>query len=259
MVLAVSITNQSVQFGFFRNDACIAKFTLASDHARTADEYAVLLSGSMMLHQISAQDIHGAILASVLPPLTETVRQALKQVLGVVPKEVGPGLKTGLNIKIENPAQLGSDLVAMTVGALSRYSTPMLLVNFEVATTVSVIDENGGFCGVVIAPGITESLSALSKNAANLPEISLEEPRDIVGKNTVEAMRSGAVYGGAAMLDGLIERLSARFETKPTVVVSGKDCDLILKHSHHTVCQDQMLVLDGLYQIYQKNQGGKEK
>ncbi len=259
MVLAVSITNKSIQFGFYQNQTCTAKFTLAADHARTADEYAVMLSGSMALHAVSASDVEGAILSSVLPPLTETVKRAVEQVVGVTPNQVGPGLKTGLNIKIENPAQLGSDLVAMTVGALSRYSAPMLLVNFEVATTVSVIDENSAFCGVVIAPGITESLSALSRNAANLPEISLEEPRDIVGKNTVEAMRSGAIYGGAAMLDGLVERLSARFAKKPTVVASGKDCNLILKHSNNTVCEDQMLVLDGLYQIYQKNQGGTEK
>ena len=254
MVLAVSITNQDIQFGCYRDGSCVAQFSLAAESVRTADEYAVLLAGGMSLKGMDAKAVTGAIVSSVFPPLTKTVKQAISIVSGVVPSEVGPGLKTGLNIKIENPAQLGSDLVAMTVGALTRYSAPLLLVNFEVATTISIVDDSRAFCGAILAPGIAASISSLSKNAANLPEISLEAPRDIVGKNTVEAMRSGAVYGGAAMLDGFISRLSERFSMKPTVVAAGKHCSLILQHCESTVQEDQMLVLDGLYAIYQKNQ-----
>lgn len=253
MVLAVSITNQVIQFGCYREGACVAQFSLAAESVRTADEYAVLLAGGMSLKGVDASEIEGAILSSVFPPLTEIVKQAIFAVSNVVASEVGPGLKTGLNIKIENPAQLGSDLVAMTVGALTRYQAPLLLVNFEVATTISIVDENRAFYGAILAPGIAASISSLSQNAANLPEISLETPRDIVGKNTVEAMRSGAVYGGAAMLDGFISRLSERLGGKPTVVASGRHCSLILQHCEHTVLEDQMLVLDGLYTIYQKN------
>ncbi len=253
MVMAISIKNQSVQFGFYQNDACCLKFDLAADTARTADEYAVLIAGSMALGKLDPNGCDGAILSSVLPPLTERILRAVERVCGVTPCEVGPGLKTGLNIKVENPAQVGSDLVAMAVGALSRYKAPLLLVNFAVATTISAVDESGAFCGAVIAPGVTESLSALSKHAANLPAISLELPKHVIGKNTVESMRSGAVYGAAAMLDGLVERMSAGFAKKPTVVASGKHCDLILDKCNCNVQEDQDLVLDGLYAIYCKN------
>jgi len=253
MVMAVSIKNQSVQFGFYRNHTCVATFDLASDIARTADEYAVLLAGGMTLQKLDPGICEGAIIASVLPPLTERIVGAIERVCGVTPCEVGPGLKTGLNIKIENPAQLGSDLVAMSVGALSRYRAPLLLVDFEVATTVSAIDENGAFCGVVIAPGVTDSLSALSKHAANLPEISLDTPKRVIGKNTVEAMRSGAIFGAASMLDGLVSRMSAEFHVPPKVLASGKHCDLILDKCETDVTEDQMLILDGLYEIYRRN------
>ncbi|MBQ3055002.1 MAG: type III pantothenate kinase [Oscillospiraceae bacterium] len=260
MVMTVSIKNQSVRFGFYRNHACVATFDLASDIARTADEYAVLLAGGMSLQSLDPRACEGAIIASVQPPLTERVASAINRVCGVIPCEVGPGLKTGLNIKIENPAQLGSDLVAMSVGALAQYKAPLLLVDFEVATTVSAIDENGAFCGVVIAPGVTESLSSLSKHAAKLPEISLSAPKCVIGKNTVEAMRSGAVYGAASMVDGLVERMSAELKAPVTVLASGKHCGLILEKCKTDIREDQMLVLDGLYEIYRKNlKGGRKK
>lgn len=259
MVMAVSIKNQTVQIGLYEKETCIWQFDLASDATRTMYEYAALIAGGMGLGKQDPHDCTGAIVASVFPPLTERITSAIKLICGVTPCEVGPGLKTGLNIKVENPAQLGSDLVAMSVGALTRYRAPLLLVDFEVATTVSALDENGAFCGVVIAPGVTESLSALSKHAANLPEISLDAPKSILGKNTVEAMRSGAIYGAAAMLDGLVERLSEGFSEPPTVVASGKHSDLILKHCKHAVKEDRMLVLDGLYAIYCKNTERKKE
>ena len=253
MVMAVGIKNQSVQFGFYKNNTCFAKFDLASDPARTADEYAILISGGMSLQKLDPVECEGAIIASVLPPLTERIVGAIERVCGVTPCEVGPGLKTGLNIKIENPAQLGSDLVAMSVGALRRYKAPLLIADFEVATTVSAIDENGAFCGVVIAPGVTDSLSALSKHAAKLPAIALSTPKRVIGKNTVEAMRSGAIFGAASMLDGLVSRMCAELKTPVTVIASGKHCDLILEQCETRVQEDQMLILDGLYEIYRKN------
>lgn len=249
MVLTVHVGNRLTQFDLYQNGTRCAGFRFATDPAKTSDEYVALIRGSMTM-----QRLQGAILSSVVPPVTDAVARAVEQIAGCPVPRVGPGLKTGLNIKIENPAQLGSDLVAITMGALSRYSAPLVLIQFEVATTLCAVDASGAFLGAVIAPGITKSLAALSASAANLPEIALEAPRNLIGKNTIDSMRAGAVFGTAAMLDGLLSRITAELSAPPTIIATGVPCEPILAHCSHQITWDPDLLADGLVRIWERNQ-----
>ena len=255
MLLAIGIGNARIQYGVYREDGLIATFSTAADPARTSDEYAASILGILALYGIQADSLHAAILSSVVPPLTGVIDRAAEKITGMPPMQVGPGAKTGLNIRIENPAQLGSDLVASAVAGVAHYPKPLILIDSGIATTLSVLNERGDFLGTVIVPGPRIALSALSAHAANLPDISLETPKSLIGKNTVDSMQSGTIYGAAAMLDGLIDRIlrEQRFPPGTCAVMTGEFAGLFAPHCRHRLTVDPNLLLDGLHLLYLKN------
>lgn len=257
MLLAFLIRNDKVTFGFVRDGVLIGRADVGLDERRTSDEYAILLKNILDLNKISVTEFEGAICASVVPGMTEVLRTALSLLLGTRPHLIGSGIKTGLTILTENPAELGGDLVASAVGALSKYTPPMVLVDCGTAVTFSLLDENGAFLGCAISPGLSLSVSALSNGAGLLPQISHGAPKTVIGKNTAESLRAGSMLGFASMVDGMLDRIEAAHGAPLSVIMAGDDADLLIPHLSHKAQKDDTLALLGLAAIYQKNKRKK--
>ena len=206
-----------------------------------------------MVNRFNISHIEGGIISSVVPELSVALQEAVKIVTGKDAMIVGSGLKTGLNIMIDNPAQLGSDLVVDAVAACAEHKKPILIFDMGTATTLSVIDDVGNYIGGMIIPGIRLATEALSKQTSQLPHISLETPKKIMGTNTIDCMKSGAVFGNAAMLDGIIERVEEELGQKATVVATGGLTSCVVPHCKHKIICDKDLLLKGLFVIYNKN------
>lgn len=255
MIIAVDVSNTLATLGCLEEHSGEILFTgqLSSDRARTADEYAVLFHNLFILHGMDPHMAEGCILSSVVPPLTPLVRQSLERITGKKVMVVGAGVKTGLNILIDNPAQLGSDMVAMAVAALALYPKPVMIFDLSTATTLSVLDAKGSYLGGMIMPGATLGMEALSNSTAQLPHISFEPPRRLIGTNTVECMKSGYIYGAAAMLDGVIQRVEEKLGEKAAVVATGGQGADIVRYCKRKMLYEPNLRLIGLQLIYKRN------
>lgn len=256
MVFAADIGNSSITFAVFDKDSrLVFRSDLATAITRYEDEYVILIRSIFEMNGFSENVIDSAIISSVVPPLSNVVGNAISKLFGCKPLFVGPGIKTGLDIKIDNHTQLGADLVANTVAASSLYSKPFVVIDMGTATTLTVVNSNSELCGVIIIPGIQIALSALSENAAELPFISLEAPKSLLGKNTIDAMNCGIVYGSACMLDGLIERLCEDFKPEPiNSIITGDFAGAVIPYCRHKFIYSPNLVLDGLFLLYKMNQ-----
>lgn len=253
MLLTVDIGNTNVTLGIFRGRELLFTSRLATDHSKTEDQYAVELMSVFRLYHVDRTSFEGAVISSVVPSMDRTFRHAVGKVSGVVPLVVGPGTRTGVNIRIDNPAQLGADLLVGAVAAIERYGAPCVIWDLGTATTVSAVDKTGAFCGGAIMPGLATSFRSLSANASLLPQISLEAPARVIGTNTTESMRSGAVYGTASMLDGMNRRIFDEWGyTAPVVITGGLGRD-IASHCAYEPVYDDDLLLQGLRLIYEKN------
>ncbi|MEE0839759.1 MAG: type III pantothenate kinase, partial [Acutalibacteraceae bacterium] len=197
--------------------------------------------------------IEDCIISSVVPAVGKSLSAAVSKLCHIVPLMLGPGVKTGLNIKIDNPAQLGADLAAGAVGAIAKYETPCIVIDMGTATTVSVLGENGEMLGGAIAAGVRLTLKALFENTAQLPAVAIEAPSSVIGTNTVDCMKSGLVFGAASMIDGLIERMEKEQGKMKTVVATGGMSREIIRHCKYDIIYDENLLLDGLMTIYKKN------
>lgn len=253
MLLAIDIGNTNITLGVYDEHILLFTSRLATDSKTTADQYAIEMKNVLDLHKCNHKDIEDCIIASVVPTVGTAVKSAVSFLCDIVPLELGPGIKTGLNIKIDNPAQLGADLVAGAVGAINEYTLPCIVIDMGTATTISVIDENATYMGGVIAAGVRLTLKALTENTAALPSVSIKAPHSVIGTNTVDCMRSGLVYGTASMLDGLIEQISARLGKTPTVVATGGLSAQIVPHCRHDIIYNENLLLEGLREIYERN------
>lgn len=253
MLLAVDIGNTNITLGAY--DSNVLKFTarLSTESGRTDDEYAVDIKNLLLLYGLSGENIEDAIISSVVPSVGKSVSNAISKLCHIVPLMLGPGVKTGLNIKIDNPAQLGADLVAGAVGAIDSYNLPCVIIDMGTATTVSVVDGNGMFLGGVIAAGVRLTLKALAENTAQLTSIPIEAPKAVIGTNTVECMQSGLVFGTAAMLDGLLCKIEDELGETPTIVATGGMSKDIIVHCSHDIIYNENLLLEGLRVIYEKN------
>ncbi len=254
MILAVDIGNSSVIIGYADDNSQQIIGRLAAARHKTEDEYAVDLLRLMELSGLQPADIKGAIVASVVPPMSETIRTAIRKVTGKKPLLVGPGVKTGLNILIDNPGQLGSGLVVNAVAAIEKYPKPLIVIDMSTATVISVIDREGRYIGGMICPGVMISLEALAAGTSQLPRIGLEAPEKVVGPNTVDAIKSGALYGSAAMIDGLIDRIEEELGEEATLVSTGRLSGYITSYCRRKVVYDESLLLRGLWLIWKKNQ-----
>ena len=253
MILAIDIGNSNVVIGGFENDRIEFTARVATDARRTEEQYAVEIHQILHLYGYSAGEMEGSIISSVVPPLTSVMKTALRTITGKKPLVVGPGLKTGLNIKLDNPASLGADRVADTVAAIHEYPLPLLVVDMGTATTMSVINEREEFVGGAIMPGLRLSLEALSSRASLLPHIDLIPPKNVIGRNTIDAMDSGMIYGTASMLDGMIDRIQEELGQSVQVIATGGLSQKVTPYCKHTITQDPNLLLKGLRILYYKN------
>lgn len=226
---------------------------MATDLIKTSDQYCAELKIMLDLLEIDRTDMEGAIISSVVPPVLNSFKTAIIKLTGKVPLVVGPGIKTGLNILLDNPAMAGGDLIVGAVAALAEYKPPLLVVDMGTATTISAIDARGSFLGGSIFPGVKISAEALSGKTAQLPAISLEAPQHAIGRNTIDSMRSGVMMGHAAMLDGMIDRMEAELGGSVTVVATGGIARFVLPMCRRSMIYDKDLLLKGLRILYENN------
>lgn len=255
MILAIDVGNSNISIGLFDKEKKLQFLAaLNTDQRKTADQICIDLIGLFSLYHYSIGDVTGVILCSVVPPLNFMMEKALTRLFGKPPMVVGPGIKTGLNIRMENQTQMGADIVADAVAAMEKYPAPIITVDMGTATTIGVISEGRNYEGGLLLPGVNVSLEALSRRAAQLPDISLQHPKALIGKNTEDCMRSGIVYGTAGMIDGVIERIREQLGGKElTVVATGGNAPVIVKYCKNKIIYDKYLLMEGLWQIYQKN------
>jgi len=255
MLLAIDVGNSYTSIGLFDKDQTLRFVaSIDTDSRKTADQISLDLMNLFTLYHYDYRDVTGAILCSVVPPLNFMMEKALTRLLGRPPMVVGPGVKTGLNIRLSNQTQVGADIVADAVSALEKFTPPIITIDMGTATTIGVITEGRNYEGGMLLPGVNVSLEALSRRAAQLPDISLQHPKTVIGKNTEDCMRSGIVYGTAGMLDGVIDRIRELFPGKEvTVVATGGNAPVIVKYCRNKIVYDKYLLMDGLWTIYQKN------
>ncbi len=254
MILAVDIGNIHAVIGVYDGEKLVFKSRISTDTAKTDDEYTIIFGSLLELYGVRREEITGGIIGSVVPQMITIFLRAVKMVCGVEALVVGPGIKTGLNIKIDNPGQLGANLVCVSVGALEKYPAPSIVFDMGTATTISALDDTGAFIGGSIMPGVNIMLNSLVEKTAQLPQISLEAPKNVIGANTVECMKSGIVYGTASMLDGMVERYRREMGEKLTVIATGSPAGYIIRYCSHQMIYDKSLLLDGLRILYEKNQ-----
>lgn len=255
MLLAIDVGNSNTSVGLFDREKNLQFLAaLDTDSRKTADQISIDLMNLFALYHFSFTDVTGAILCSVVPPLNFMMEKALTRLLGKPPMVVGPGVKTGLNIRLAVQSQVGADIVADAVSALEKFHPPIITIDMGTATTIGVISEWRTYEGGLLLPGVNVSLEALSRRTAQLPAISLQYPKALIGKTTEECMRAGIVYGTAGMLDGIIDRIREEFpDQMVNVVATGGNAPVIVRYCRNPIVYDKHLLMDGLWTIYQKN------
>ena len=258
MLLAIDIGNSNIVIGCMNGSQIENEFRIATDYVKTSDQYCIDLKNVLSLCDVHVPDIEGVIISSVVPPLLNSFRTAVIKLTGKRPMVVGPGIKTGLNIQIDNPAQIGSDLIVAAVAALHEYPAPLMIIDMGTATTISVIDRSRTYIGGCICPGVRISAEALSSKAALLPGINLDQPKRAIGRNTTDCMRSGIMLGAAAMLDGLIDRMEAELGEPATILATGGISKFVIPMCRKKVIYDRNLLLKGLAILYANNTNAKK-
>ena len=253
MVLTIDIGNSNIALGGFEGNELSFVVRISTEIRKTADEYASKMLGVLAVHGICKKNIKGAIISSVVPPLNSVIKEAVKTVWGIDSLVVGPGVKTGINIQCDMPSSVGADLICACVAVNKLYGSPALIVDMGTATKITAVNASGAFAGVSIAPGVLMGLNSLSEDTAQLPKVELEAPRSVIGKNTTDSMRSGVIFGNAAMIDGMIDRICDEMGDVLPVYATGGVAEMIIPHCRHgiEICGD--LVLRGLKLIYDKN------
>ena len=255
MVVCVDVGNTNIVFGAYKEDVLLFTSRIQTELGKTADQYAIAFSAILQLYHCADVPCEGAIISSVVPPLQTTLKTALSRLLGCRVLVVGPGVKTGLNIKIDNPASTGADLVCAAVATLKKYPQPSIIFDLGTATKILALDKFGSFLGGSIMPGIGISLNALSTRTAQLPHIDLDTAQHVIGSNTVDCMKSGIVFGTASMMDGMVRKYRSILGADAHVVATGGYASAILPFCETQITYDPDLVMDGLYTIYRKNAG----
>lgn len=253
LLFAVNIGNSFITIGGFEREELRFEASIEANVRRTAEQYAVDIKQVLELFGAKDASAEGAIVSSVVPELTETVKRALGMLLNVEVMTVGPGIKTGLNIMIDDPAQLGADIAAAACGALAEFASPLIICELGTATAISVIDEKRVLRGVIIAAGMGTTLSSFTDGTALLPHICIERPESVIGKNSKSSMQSGLVYGTAAMIDGLADRIEEEIGARATVIATGESAKTVAAACRRAVTVRERLLLDGLRCIYYRN------
>jgi len=253
MLLAVDVGNSNIVIGAIRDGNILFEARIATDLIRTSDQYAVEIKDILELYDAKGSDFEGCILSSVVPPLLNSLRTAIRKLTGKIPLTVGSDIRTDLRIAIDNPSQVGGDLLVGAVAALRHYQPPMAIIDMGTATTITVIDQEGTFVGGCICPGVRISMEALNTRTAQLPGISLQAPEQVIGKNTIECMQSGLMHGAASMLDGLLSRIEEEAGQKLNVIMTGGISRFVMPLCRHEMTYDKDLLLKGLWALYEMN------
>ena len=253
MILTVDVGNSNIVLGGIRNDEIVFEARLRTDATKTSDEYCIDLKMILEVYHVSPADIEGSIIASVVPQVLNSMQTAIKKLTGKTSLVVGPGLKTGLNIAIENPAQAGADLVVGCVAALREHKAPLIIIDMGTATTMIVVDRNGAMIGGCIMPGVKISMDALTDRTALLPGLQLDQPKRAIGRNTIDCMRSGLMMGAACMIDGMIQRMEEELGYPTTVIATGGIARFIIPMCRREILYDKDLLVKGLAAIYRDN------
>jgi type III pantothenate kinase len=256
MILAIDIGNTNIVLGSIEGETILFEARMATDLIKTSDQYCAELKAMLELFNADIRKIDGCIISSVVPPVLNSFRTAVKKLTGLSCMIVGPGIKTGLNIRTDDPAEVGGDLITAAVAAIREYGAPLLIIDMGTATTITAIDAKGTYLGGCICPGVKISMEALSSRTAQLPGISLDQPKCAIGRNTIDCMRSGIMLGAAAMLDGLLDRMEAELGGKATVVATGGISKFVVPLCRRQIICDKSLVLKGLRILYDSNCAG---
>ena len=253
MILGIDVGNTNVVLGILEDGKVLQTVRMRTESNATSAEHAIKISDLLHFMSVKPEDIEGSIISSVVPPATESIAEALWRLTGKKALIVGPGMKTGLNVRIDDPGTLGADLVVGAVAVIAFYSTPAIVIDMGTATTITVIDGRNAFRGGAILPGVKLSFSALVSGTSLLPDIYIEKPDKCIGTNTVDCMRSGAVLGTAAMIDGMIDRMEEELDEQCTLVATGGLASSVISCCNHDIVCDDDLLLKGLWILYQKN------
>lgn len=254
MIIAVDIGNTNIVLGCAENDKILFRERIATNQTNTELEYAVKIRAALEMNGIDTKSVDGAIISSVVPSVTGTVKAAIVKLTGTDVMVVGPGIRTGLSIMIDNPAQLGSDLVVDAVAGIAEYKTPLILIDMGTATTLSVIDGSNNYIGGAIMTGMAVSTDALISRTAQLPKIAFEKPKKVIGSNTIDCLKSGIMYSNASAIDGMIDRIEEELGEPCTVVATGGLSGVVIPLcKHRDIVLDDALLLKGLMLIYNKN------
>ena len=253
MILAVDIGNSNIVLGCFENEQILFTERLSTNQNSTELEYTILIKNILELNNLNHRTFEGCIISSVVPSVTHTMEAAMRRLTGKAVMVVGPGIRTGLKIMLDNPAQLGSDRVADAVAAIHDYPTPLIIIDMGTATTISAIDGNKNFLGGMIIPGLRVSLDSLTARTSQLPKISLDPPKRVIGSNTIDCMRSGIIYSNASSIDGVVEKIEEEIGEQCTVISTGGLAKVIIPYCKRKIIIDDQLLLKGLMIIYNKN------
>ena len=256
MILTIDIGNSNIVIGGVEGQKICFEARLRTEATKTSDQYCVDLKILMDVYGVEVESIEGSIIASVVPQVLNSFQTAVKKLTGKAALVVGPGLKTGLNILLENPSQTGADLVVGCVAALREHKPPMIVVDMGTATTMVVLDKNGALIGGCICPGVKISMDALTERTALLPGLQLDQPKKAIGRNTIDCMRSGIMMGNACMLDGMVQRMEEELGAKATVVVTGGIAKFVIPMCRTPMIYDKDLLVKGLAALYRDNRRG---
>lgn len=254
MILAIDIGNTNIVIGCIKDNQILFVERLYTDVKKSELEYAISIKNVLEIYGVDRKELEGGIISSVVPPVTGTIRNAAAKVIGKEMPVVGPGVKTGLDIRIDNPAQLGPDLVVGAVAGIEEYGCPLVIIDMGTATTFTVVNEKRQVIGGMILPGVGVALDSLTNRTSQLPKISLDPPKRLIGSNTVDCMKSGVLYGNACCVDGMLGRIREELGMTPQAVATGGMAKRIIPYCRETIHMDDALLLKGLNLIYQKNQ-----
>ena len=253
MLLVFDIGNSNIVLGTYDGKKLVRHWRISTDRQKTGDEYGMLINDLFRFQGIRMTDIDAIIISSVVPPLVVPLVKMCERYFRLHPLVVGPGIKTGIKLKYENPREIGADRIVNSVGAFEQYGGPLIVVDIGTATTLDVVDDNGDFLGGVIAPGIGISTEALFQRAAQLPRVGLVTPRSVICRNTISGMQAGIIFGSVGQIDEIVRRIKAEMKREMKVIATGGLAHMISKESKTIDKVDNFLTLTGLRVLYERN------